>query len=141
MRSSACSSRFERGKRRHRAGPGQRVLGLTIAKLLTQILGGDLTVISELGEGSTFRVRLMMNPGQGQGRSGQRRPAITGYEGRARRTILIVDDDPSHTGFVEELLTPLGFTVFVGSSGMGMPGAGGALQTPTSSCSISRCRG
>ena len=91
-------------------------LGLTIAKLLTQILGGDLTVISELGEGSTFRVRLMMTRAKDK-EIRPSAPAIVGYEG-PRRTILIVDDDPSHTGFVEELLTPLGFTVFVGSSGV-----------------------
>jgi signal transduction histidine kinase/CheY-like chemotaxis protein len=91
-------------------------LGLTIAKLLTQILGGDLTVSSKLGRGSTFRVRLMMTRAKAQV-IGPAAPAIQGYRG-ARRTIVIVDDDTSHTGFVEEILTPLGFTIFVAGNGV-----------------------
>jgi CheY-like chemotaxis protein/two-component sensor histidine kinase len=91
-------------------------LGLTIAKLLTEILGGDLTVESKLDCGSTFRVRLMMTRTKAK-EVVPAAPAIRGYLG-ARRTILIVDDDPSHTGFVEEVLTPLGFTIFVGRNGV-----------------------
>jgi len=91
-------------------------LGLTIAKLLTQILGGDLTVNSKLGRGSTFRVRLMMTPAKAK-ETGPAAPAIQGYRG-ARRTVVIVDDDASHTGFVEEVLTPLGFTIFVAGNGV-----------------------
>ena len=36
-------------------------LGLTITSLLTKIMGGDLNVRSEVGKGSTFRVKLLLS--------------------------------------------------------------------------------
>ncbi|MDG1938758.1 MAG: ATP-binding protein [Pseudomonadales bacterium] len=36
-------------------------LGLTITRLLTEIMGGDITLTSELGKGSVFRVQLLMS--------------------------------------------------------------------------------
>jgi signal transduction histidine kinase/CheY-like chemotaxis protein/purine-cytosine permease-like protein len=106
---------FERGRSAMGIVQGTG-LGLTIAKLLTQILGGELTVSSKLGRGSTFRVRLMMSRARAK-EIGPAAPEIQGYQG-ARRTIMIVDDDPSHTGFVDEMLTPLGFTIFIGRNGV-----------------------
>ncbi len=105
---------FERGRLAawHTPGTG---LGLTIAKLLTQILGGDLAVTSEPGHGSLFRVRLMMSRA-GVDALAPAMPKIVGYDG-ARRTILIVDDDPSHSGFIEEVLSPLGFLVLTAEDG------------------------
>ena len=91
------------------AQPGMG-LGLTIAKVLTEILGGEITVGSEPGKGSRFRVRLMLS------QSVRARPALygeqraTGYAGR-RRTILVADDDPVHHALLQDLLVPLGFTV------------------------------
>ncbi|MEM9268913.1 MAG: ATP-binding protein, partial [Pseudomonadota bacterium] len=43
---------FERGERRDVDGSG---LGLTITKLLVEILGGDISVESTVGKGTTFR--------------------------------------------------------------------------------------
>jgi signal transduction histidine kinase/DNA-binding NarL/FixJ family response regulator len=110
---------FERGRSAAGRVPGTG-LGLTIAKLLTQILGGDLNVTSQLGRGSNFRVRLMMSRAQPK-EAGPTERTIQGYRGQGdtgdHRTILVVDDDPSHSGFVEEILTPLGFTVFVAAEG------------------------
>ena len=36
-------------------------LGLTITSLLIKIMGGDITVRSEVGKGSTFRVKLFLS--------------------------------------------------------------------------------
>jgi two-component system aerobic respiration control sensor histidine kinase ArcB len=38
--------------------PGATGLGLALARRLAEILGGDVTVWSEVGEGSTFTLRL-----------------------------------------------------------------------------------
>ena len=46
-----------------------------------------------------------------------RRRAIGGYAG-ARRTILVIDDDPLQLGVLQDLLRPLGFTVFAASNGV-----------------------
>jgi CheY-like chemotaxis protein len=106
---------FERG---HAAAvhniPGTG-LGLTITRLLAQLLGGEVTVTSTPGAGSLFRVRLLLTeaaPHEPQ--QGER--TMIGYAG-PRKTVLIVDDDRSHLDLVEQVLAPLGFTVFVATNG------------------------
>ncbi len=106
---------FERG---HAAAlhniPGTG-LGLTITRLLSQFLGGEVTVAARPGGGSVFRVRLLLSeapaldPGAGE-------RVIRGYGG-PRKTILVVDDDGAHLDLVEQALSPLGFTVFVALGG------------------------
>jgi len=84
-------------------------LGLTIVKLLTEIMGGDLQVDSVPEQGSCFRVCLMLpwvNADEGDS-SGPKR--IVGYEGY-QRTVCLVDDDPVLRGLLADLLIPLGFT-------------------------------
>jgi signal transduction histidine kinase/DNA-binding NarL/FixJ family response regulator len=94
-------------------------LGLTITKLLTEAMGGDIAVRSTPGQGSCFSVRLMLSPvSAGQRLRETVQQTIRGYEGR-RRTVLLVDDDPHHIGFVKDALTAIGFTVAVEASGRG----------------------
>ena len=91
-------------------------LGLTIAKLLTEIMGGDLQVRSEPGQGSEFRVSLLLPwVDQGQIEEGQRRQMV-GYEG-LQQTLLLVDDDPVLRGLLADLLVPLGFSVVEAHNG------------------------
>lgn len=106
---------FERG---HAAGvrsiPGTG-LGLTITKLLTQILGGEILVRSKLDVGTTFTVRLLLSEVT-QAMQPTARGRILGYSGR-RRTILLVDDDPLHLDIVQSLLRPLDFTLITAPNG------------------------
>jgi CheY-like chemotaxis protein len=100
---------FVRGKsERNRLLPGLG-LGLTITKLLSETLGGEISVKSEAGQGSTFKVRLMLakvdRPAQ---RAADRR--IKTYKG-PRRTIMVVDDNADHREMMREMLQPLDFTV------------------------------
>ena len=85
-------------------------LGLSICKLLTHVMGGEIQVDSVPGQGSLFRVKLFLpeitNP---VGLPQPTRP-IVGYQG-ARRRVLVADDQPDHRGLIEDILTPLGFTV------------------------------
>ena len=84
-------------------------LGLTISKILTELMGGELSVCSRVGEGSTFTVKLYLaNAGDGQ--EPIRQQAITGCEGR-QRTILCVDDQLDHRQLVRAILEPLEFAV------------------------------
>ena len=91
-------------------------LGLTITKLLTQILGGELTVTSTPGVGTRFRVKLLLAEAQGHQLEPPPEQQVLGYQG-ARLTVLIADDDPVHRGLMEDLMSPLGFVLFSAATG------------------------
>ncbi|EJN06245.1 ATP-binding protein [Phyllobacterium sp. YR531] len=107
---------FQRGEAESiRPMPGLG-LGLTITRLLTETLGGDIQVSSVYGEGSTFRVRLMLST---VNRPSIQQPLprkIHGYAGR-RRTIVVVDDNEDHRELVRQVLVPLDFVVLTAGSG------------------------
>jgi signal transduction histidine kinase/DNA-binding NarL/FixJ family response regulator len=100
---------FERGSSAEaRAMPGTG-LGLTITKLLTQVMGGDVTLHSKVGEGTTFTVRVMLSEAM-QDSGAELSRLVRGYHG-SRRRLLVIDDDHSHVEFMQGLLQPLGFEV------------------------------
>ncbi|MEC7760669.1 MAG: ATP-binding protein [Pseudomonadota bacterium] len=107
-------SPFERLSQKSGGGSG---LGLTITKLLVEILGGEIKVESTPGEGSSFFVRFMLPsvteatgaPLTGTPERGAK-PLPVSYAG-ARRTLLVVDDDLDHLKLMEAVLKPLGFLV------------------------------
>ncbi|MDT7952064.1 MAG: hybrid sensor histidine kinase/response regulator [Acetobacteraceae bacterium] len=91
-------------------------LGLTITKLLTQIMGGELTVASTLGQGSRFTVRLHLSEVLHPHKPAPIESRILGYAGR-RLTVLVADDDKVHRGLLQDLLSPLGFILFTAPDG------------------------
>jgi CheY-like chemotaxis protein len=91
-------------------------LGLTITKLLAQIMGGELSARSTVDVGTTFTVRVALSEDRQSAPSTSVSRRIRSYAG-ARRKILLVDDDPTHIDIVRELLAPLGFIVLVANNG------------------------
>ncbi len=91
-------------------------LGLTITRLLTAIMGGELTVTSVPGAGSRFCVRLRLSEALHTRKPAPIESRMLGYAGR-RITVLVADDDPVHRGLLQDLLTPLGFVVFTATNG------------------------
>ncbi len=86
-------------------------LGLTITKLLSEMLGGELTFSSVPGEGSTFRVRLRLPRSvEGAPIDDAESRQVRGYLG-PRRRIFVVDDNAEHRRLVGDILSPLGFEV------------------------------
>jgi signal transduction histidine kinase/CheY-like chemotaxis protein/purine-cytosine permease-like protein len=108
---------FERGAAGRRTGEPGTGLGLTITHLLTQLMGGELTVTSVPGQGSTFTVRLYLSETAAPGpqRGAHHRP-VSGYIG-ARRTLLVVDDHPTQRQMLAGMLLPLGFRIREAASG------------------------
>jgi len=118
IRAADLTRIFEPFERGHMAAanaqPGTG-LGLTITKLLTQILGGEITVESVPGQGSKFLVRLLLSEAPGEpARTPDRR--IRAYTG-ARRKIFIADDDEDHLSLLREILLPLGFILATARDG------------------------
>ncbi len=101
---------FERAVKSDQAGIPGTGLGLTIVHLLTDIMGGNVSVTSEPGEGSTFTVSLMLSKIDSALLTQQLQAPIIGYEGEAK-TIFVVDDQPMHRSLMNDLLSPLGFTI------------------------------
>jgi PAS domain S-box-containing protein len=67
-------------------------LGLSICKSILEALGGDLSVESKLGAGSTFTMRLKPHRPEA-GKKASERPSPVRAMGRIR--LLVIDDDPA----------------------------------------------
>jgi FOG: CheY-like receiver len=91
-------------------------LGLTITKLLTEIMGGEITLDSTPGRGSTFKVALMLSSVARPSVVPVSQRQITNYLGETK-TLMVVDDDPTHRGLMSDMLSPLGFTVVEAQDG------------------------
>jgi len=108
---------FERGSAM-RGGTTGSGLGLTIAKMLTDLMGGELRVQSRMGEGSIFTVRLYLPQVYGaQAEAARPREQRIGYLG-PRRRILVVDNERVDRELLFSVLAPLGFQVEMAESGV-----------------------
>ncbi|MBR0567712.1 response regulator [Azoarcus sp. L1K30] len=92
-------------------------LGLTISKMLTDLMGGELTLDSQPGVGSVFRIRLFL-PQLHDTQAAEVQPRVQriGYKG-VRRRILTVDNEHVDRELLATLLEPLGFEVGQAASG------------------------
>lgn len=91
-------------------------LGLTITRLLTEIMGGEISVRSTVGEGTAFTVRLLLSAITSPRIEPRQRQRIVGYVGR-RITIVVADDDAAHRELMREMFVPLGFVLLTAADG------------------------
>jgi signal transduction histidine kinase/CheY-like chemotaxis protein len=106
---------FSRGSAAHVGATGGTGLGLTIAKMLTDLMGGELRVESLPTQGSLFRVRLYLPQIHGV-RTANVPVRRVGYVG-VRQRILIVDNEATDREFLASVLEPLGFQLAQAASG------------------------
>lgn len=85
-------------------------LGLSISKLLSSLMGGDISLKSEYSKGTTFNFRILLPVAHEPKSKPIREKTICGYQ-ETTKTILVVDDEPYHRSFISDLLTPLGFKI------------------------------
>ncbi len=92
-------------------------LGLTIAKMLTDLMGGEMTAHSTPGEGTAFRLRLFLPELQGAvAPAALAAPPRAGYAGERRR-VLVVDNEEADRDLIARWLLPLGFEVTLATHG------------------------
>jgi PAS domain S-box-containing protein len=106
---------FQQGDSNHQEGTG---LGLAISSRIIQMLGGDMTVESQLGNGSTFQFHTPMVE--------LRRPEEVEHESTNRIkqlksgqdiSVLLVDDIEYNLRLMRDLLEPLGFSCYEAQNG------------------------
>ena len=94
-------------------------LGLPISRKFCQMMGGDVSVTSQLGSGSTFTIEL---PAQVDALEAAK--AVSAVERAESRgvpegvhPILVIDDDPNSRDLLQRMLESEGYAVATASSG------------------------
>ncbi|WP_036833394.1 MULTISPECIES: ATP-binding protein [Planktothrix] len=95
-------------------------LGLAISRKFVQLMGGDISVESELGKGTTFRFQIQAKPGQDiHNEPTETRQKILGLvAGQPTYKLLTVDDKEINRKLLIKLLEPCGFELKEASNGL-----------------------
>jgi signal transduction histidine kinase/CheY-like chemotaxis protein len=94
-------------------------LGLALSRRFVRLLGGELTLSSEVGQGSVFRFTLPVTVASASESPPECKPyRVVGLEpDQPTYRILVVDDRWSNRHLLTRLLAPLGFAVQEASNG------------------------
>jgi CheY-like chemotaxis protein/nitrogen-specific signal transduction histidine kinase len=91
-------------------------LGLAITKHFCQMMGGDISIESALGKGSTFTIKLPAQVGDRKAPPAASAEPISEASPAGARAVLVIDDDPAVRELLQRFLSKNGVRV-VGAAG------------------------
>src|SRR4029077_17333747 len=109
---------FEQTKTGQQAGTGTG-LGLAISREFVRLMGGTITVNSQVGKGSVFAIHLPLKEGEAQAVQAKDKPRhVLGLQpGQAPCRVLIADDIEDNRQLLAQLLAPVGFEIRLATNG------------------------
>src|SRR5947209_14838046 len=109
---------FEQTKTGQQAGTGTG-LGLAISREFVRLMGGAITVNSQVGKGSVFIIHLPLKEGEAQAVPAKDKPrhVLRLQPGQAKCRVLIADDIEDNRQLLAQLLAPVGFEIRLATNG------------------------
>ncbi len=109
---------FEQTKSGQQTGTGTG-LGLAISREFVRLMGGDITLSSQVGKGSIFVIDLPLKEGEAQAVQAKEKPrhVLRLQPGQPACRVLIADDIEDNRQLLAQLLAPVGFEVRLAING------------------------
>jgi len=110
---------FEQTKSGREAGIGTG-LGLAISQEFVRLMGGAITVSSQVGKGSIFAIQLPLKEGDAQAVQSKDKPrqVLRLQPGQPACRVLIADDIEDNRQLLVQLLEPVGFEIHQAANGV-----------------------
>jgi CheY-like chemotaxis protein len=109
---------FEQTKSGQQTGTGTG-LGLAISREFVRLMGGEITLTSQSGKGSTFFINLPLKEGDAGAVEAKEKPqhVLRLQPGQPTCRVLIADDIEDNRQLLAQLLAPIGFEILLAVNG------------------------